>query len=416
MRFLHIADAHLDTSFTGRSEAVRRRLREASRQAFQRAVDVAIREEVHAVLVAGDLFDSDRLSFQTERFLLEQAARLGDHGITVVYATGNHDPGSPESGPRRLPWPNNVRVAADRTPRRFLIPDHAGATVGHVTAIGHDRADVGHDLSRALPRPAGDLPEVAVLHTQVHSCVGAEAHGPYAPSDLTYLRHAGYDYWALGHVHVRQELSEDPPIWYSGSLQGRTYADHGERGALLVDLSDRAAPVVAFRPLAPVRWETVAVDRLDAVESLDALERAVQVAWGGKREQDPGAPGTEWMVRVVLDGPCPLWTELRSGEELETVSSELREILGALDVTVLADGVHPVFPVEEHRSRTDVLGEALRMVDAIRRGEGGLSGLDAAELAGAPSDDPRAVAAYARALLSDADGEVAARLLTDEAT
>ena len=57
MRFVHVADVHLDTSFSGRSETVRNRLREASREAFRRAVDLAVREDAHAFLVAGDLFD-----------------------------------------------------------------------------------------------------------------------------------------------------------------------------------------------------------------------------------------------------------------------------------------------------------------------------------------------------------------------
>ena len=95
-------------------------------------------------------------------------------------------------------------------------------------------------------------------------------------------------------------------------------------------------------------------------------------------------------------------------------ADELTELLGALDVSVVADGVHPVFPLEEHRARTDVLGEALRLVDAVSRGEKTLGGIDAAELAGAPSDDPRALAAYARRLLSGTEGEIAARLLEDE--
>lgn len=415
MRFLHIADAHLDTSFAGRSEAVRARLREASRQAFRRAVDVAIREEVHAFLIAGDLFDSERLSFQTERFLLEQVGRLVDHDVVVVYATGNHDPGGSSRGPRRLPWPRTVGVAADATPQRFLVPDRSGQPVGYVTAVGHESAEVTEDLSRTLPRPEGDLPEVALLHTQVRSSSGADEHGPYAPSDLTYLRHAGYDYWALGHVHVRQELSDDPPIWYPGSPQGKSHADTGERGALLVDLSDRRAPSVAFRPLAPIRWDTLEVDRLDGVTTLDELERAVQVAWESRRQAEPAGEGAEWMVRAVLSGPCPLWSELRRGEELETLGGELREILGALDVTVLADGVHPVFPVEEHRARTDVLGQALRMVDGIRRAEVELR-VDPGELAGAPSDDELEVREYVRKLLSDAEGEVAARLLDAESS
>ena len=412
MRFVHVADAHLDTGFSGRSEAVRRRLREASREAFRRSVELAIREDAHAFLIAGDLFDGDRLSFQTERFLLEQTARLDDHGITVVYATGNHDPGAPETGPRPLPWPKSVRVAGDATPRRFLVHDPAGTPVGYVTAVGHGSAQERVDLSRLLPRPAGELPEVALLHTQVHSSLGSDEHHAYAPSELTYLSHAGYDYWALGHVHLRQPLSDDPPIWYSGSLQGRTHAERGERGALLVDLSDRDAPFVSFRPLAPVRWETVAVDRIETVGSLDELERHVQVAWRSQRDGDPGASGTEWMVRVLLAGPCPLWSELRNEEDRELLSRELREILGALEVVVVADEVHPIVSVEEHRHRTDVLGEMLRLTADVRSGAATLT-LDPSDLAGVTSDDPTAVAAYVRALLDGAEGELASRLLEE---
>lgn len=415
MRFLHVADVHLDTSFAGRSAGVRARLREASREAFRNAVDVAIREDAHALLIAGDLFDGDRLSFQTERFLLEQAERLGDHGITVVYATGNHDPGASDIGPRRIEWPACVRVAPDATPRRILVHDHGGEPVGYVTAIGHATGRVGEDLSRMLPMPSGELPEVALLHTQVHASLGADDHHPYAPSDLTYLRHAGYDYWALGHVHIRQELSEDPPIWYSGSLQGKSHGDQGVRGGLLVDLTDRTSPAIAFRPLGPVRWETLEVARLDGVGTLDELERHLMNAWRGAREGDAGTSATEWMVRVVLSGPCPLWSELRNPEDRNMLGRELARLIGALDVSVVADAVHPVIPIEEHRMRTDVLGEALTLVESIRNGSATLEHLDAGDLAGLGSSDPAAMRAYVRRLLADADGEVAAHLLEESA-
>lgn len=413
MRFLHVADVHLDTSFAGRSDTVRQRLRDASREGFRAAVDLAIREDVHAFLIAGDLFDGERLSFQTERFLLDQVERLGDHGITVVYATGNHDPGSPETGPRPLPWPPTVRVAADATPRRFQIHDHTGGAVGYVTTVGHATSQVREDLSRLLPMPTGELPEVGLLHTQVHSSEGSRDHHPYAPSELTWLLHAGFDYWALGHVHIRQQLSEDPPIWYSGSLQGKSHTDRGERGALLVDLSDRASPAIAFRALAPVRWDTLEVERLDSVTSLDDLERQVQIAWAARRRADPGRAGTEWMVRVILGGPCPLWAELRSPEDRDHLATELTDILGALDVTVLAEAVHPVVSLEEHRLRTDVLGETLRLAESVRSGEADLPLLDPTSLVGITADDPASVRAYVRRLLRDTDGEIAARLLDE---
>lgn len=413
MRFLHVADVHLDTSFAGRSEAVRRRLREASREAFQRAVDVALQEQVDAVLIAGDLFDGERLSFETERFLMEQVGRLGDHGITVVYATGNHDPGSVSGGPRALQWPPNVVTASDATPKRIAISGRGGGTAGHVNAVGHETAREERDLSRLLPRPEGEGPEVGLLHTQVHASAGSELHGSYAPSDLSFLRRAGYDYWALGHVHVPQELSMDPPIWYSGSLQGRSHGEQGEHGALLVDLGDRHAPEVSFRPLASIRWETLRVDALGGIRSFDALLGHAAALWRDTRAEEPGAPGTEWMVRVDLAGASPLWSELQREEDLETLAAELRDLLGVLDVIVTASAVHPVIDLDEHRARTDVLGEALRLAERVRSGEVTIPLVSADDLAGAPGASPEAVQAYVRSLLEDIEGEIAARLIED---
>jgi len=410
MRFVHIADAHLDTSFSGRSETVRRRLRDASRLAFRHAVDLAIREDVQAFLIAGDLFDGSRLSFQTERFLLEQAQRLGDHDITVVYATGNHDPGSPDTGPRSLPWPPNVLVTSDATPQRIRIQNHSGRAVGFVTAVGHASEQETADLSRLLPRPMGELPEVALLHTQVHASLGSDEHHPYAPSELSYLTRSGYDYWALGHVHVRQFLSDDPPVAYPGSLQGKTHAEVGPHGALLVDLADRDSPAISFRALAPVRWETVQVSGIEEADSLDLLERCIQSAWRQARSVDAPGNGIEWMVRIVLEGSCPLWRELQQSENRELLARELEAVLGALDVVLVVDGVHPPIPLDEHRGRTDVLGEVLKLVDAARREEA-ILGIDAGDLAGMASTEPVAVQAYVRRLLEGTDGELAARLL-----
>lgn len=410
MRFLHVADVHLDTSFSGRSEGVRQRLRDASREAFAAAVDLAIHEEVHAFLIAGDLFDGDRFSFRSERFLLDQLTRLTGHGITVVYATGNHDPGNVENAPRRLTWPASVHVAADRTPRRFLINDREGTPVGYVTSIGHATDRETEDLSRLLPRPVGTLPEVGLLHTQVRSSPGSDAHRPYAPSEVTYLLRAGFDYWALGHVHSCQSLCDDPPIWYSGCLQGRTHTDQGERGALLVDVSDRDHPLVQFRGLAPVRWETVTVGDLGKAASLDELERLVQLAWQRERSSAPASGDMSWMVRVALVGPCPLWAELRTPEDRAVLADELKEILGVLDVVVVSEGVYPVAPIAEYATRTDVLGETLRLVEAVRQGDITLD-IDRANLVGASGDDRESVAAYVRSLLEGADGEVASRLL-----
>lgn len=413
MRFIHIADVHLDTAFTGRSEDVRNRLRQVSRDALARCVALAVAEEVHAVLVAGDLFDGPRPSFATERFLLEQLGVLADAGIQVVYATGNHDPGGgPHAG--ALDWPGNVAIASGEEPLAVTIRRRTGDTAGYVTAAGHATARVTADLSRRLrPVPGTPLPQVALLHTRVVSARGAEAHHPYAPSTLERLRRAGFHYWALGHVHRRQELSADPPVHYCGNLQGRTPAETGAKGGLLVDLGDPAHPVVEFRELSPVRWERLAAAELGGAGTLEALVRAVTLAWERARSQDPGEEDTEWMVALELAGPSPLWRELREPEELETVADELTGRLDILGCDIRAAGVHPPARVEDHAGRRDVLGAALQLCREVREG-GEHLGLSETELAGFDPVRDASMDAYLRRLLEGGTEEILTRMLAGQ--
>jgi len=153
---------------------------------------------------------------------------------------------------------------------------------------------------------------------------------------------------------------------------------------------------------------------LEGADSLDKLEQRVGAAWRSFCDGQAAASDVEWMVRVLLVGPCPLWKELREDENRDVLARELAEVLGALDVVVMAGRVHPVIATHEHRIRTDVLGETLRLSEAIRRGEARLTALDAGALAGAMSEDTAVTDAYVRDLLQDADGELAARLLGSE--
>ena len=96
LRIVHAADIHLDTPYRRHDEAVRARLREAGREAFTRLIDLALERQADALLIAGDLFDNELLTLATERVLVDELTRATGAGLTVVYATGNHDPGAGE--------------------------------------------------------------------------------------------------------------------------------------------------------------------------------------------------------------------------------------------------------------------------------------------------------------------------------
>lgn len=411
MRFLHIADVHLDTAFAGRSDDSRNRLRQASRDALARCVNFAVAEQVDAVLIAGDLFDRNHLSFATERFLLDRLAELADANIHVVYATGNHDPGNAvREG--ALDWPGNLTVIDGEEPVTVTIRGRDGGAAGYVTGVGHATGRVTADLSRLLhPVPDTPLPQVALLHTLVSSVAGSGTHRPYAPSNLEHLRGAGFHYWALGHVHTRQALSADPPVHYCGNLQGRDPRETGPKGGLLVDLSDPAHPAVEFREFSRVRWEHLVVDEIAGANTLDDLVGEVAAAWERARADDPSGEDTEWMVAVELAGPSPLWRQLRDPEELETIADEAGTRLGAFGCEVRAHKVHSPARVADHAGRQDALGAALRLCAEVREGRDRL-GLAETDLAGYDAERDGSLDAYLHRLLDGAAEEILTRMLT----
>ena len=417
MRFIHIADVHLDTAFAGRSDDMRNRLRHAAREAFGRCVDTAVGEQVDAVLIAGDLFDGGSLSFESERFLLAQLGRLAEADIQVVYATGNHDPGHglrangldwPANG---LDWPGNVTVIHGPDPVTVPVKGRTGDIVGHVTGAGHATARETTDLSLRLePVPDTALPQVAILHTQVTSATGRDVHRAYAPSGIEHLRAAGFHYWALGHVHLRQELSADPPVLYCGNLQGRDPRESGPKGGLLVDLGDPAHPVIEFREFSRVRWEKVTVSGLEGVRSLDGLVNEIAAGWDVARSSDSGSDDTEWMVAVDLAGPSPMWRKLREAEEIATIEDEVAARLGALGAEVRAGRLHPAAQIDDHVDREDVLGAGLRLCGDVLSGKDRL-GLADTDLAGFDPERDRTLDAYLRRLLAGGAEEIMTRML-----
>ncbi len=99
LRFLHLADLHLDAkpSYLGR---LARQRNEDFLNAFKRAIDFAIdsKTQVHAIIIAGDLFDSPNPDIDTLMFTIAQFKRLQNEFIPVVLVPGNHDAlGAPKS-------------------------------------------------------------------------------------------------------------------------------------------------------------------------------------------------------------------------------------------------------------------------------------------------------------------------------
>lgn len=307
-RFIHAADVHLDSplkGLAGQEGGAAELIRSATRKAFDALVTRTIEENAAFLIIAGDLYDGDWRDYQTGLFFVRQMGRLRQAGIPAYLIYGNHDAQSKIT--RSLSLPDNVNVFPTRSPKTYGIAELDVALHGQ----GFQERDTRDNLARRYPSAVPGAFNIGILHTGLG---GVEGHAPYAPCTLAELRQKGYDYWALGHIHKPEVLSEDPHVVFSGNVQGRHIREAGPRGAMLVTVQD--GTVSALEPLHVdvVRWALVEVG-VDGSESIGDANDRIRAAIEKAVEED--ADGRLLACRIAMSGRTPAHdTLLASREEL----------------------------------------------------------------------------------------------------
>jgi DNA repair exonuclease SbcCD nuclease subunit len=408
-RFLHLADLHLETRFGGRDDT-RERLRQATQEAFARAVGYAVEQRLDAVLAAGDLFDDELLSVKTELFFAGQLRRLSEAGVWFLAACGNHDPGGAGFRTADLGLAGDrVRFFRSGLPETVTLTNREGAAVGVVVGAGHGTDRESTNLAARFPRVGGALPVVGLLHTQVAGAKSAAEHARYAPSTPADFQRLDYAYWALGHIHLRHQAVPGLPVHYAGNLQGRDLGERGAKGGLRVEAAAGASAEPVFVRFAPVRCESVAVGGLPASPSSDALAahlaRAVETL---PREQ-----GEQLYLRLELEGETPLARSLRARENLSALAAEVAARTGVLEIELRAEQTR--LPIDRDRifSAPSALGEAVALLERARGDDALLAELAPATLAADCADGEERLG-YLRSLLDGLPEELLQRGLAQE--
>lgn len=356
LRFLHLADLHLDSPLRGleaHPDAPAARIRDASRRALVKAVDFALHEQLRLVVIAGDLFDGDWKDWRTGHFLVAQIGRLTRAGVRVVAISGNHDADSVVS--RRVTWDEPATLLRSDQPQTIELPE-IGVAV-HGQSFG-TRAMLDN-LALGYPRAVEGLFNIGLLHT---AAAGHDGHANYAPCSVAQLAAHGYDYWALGHVHTRTILHPDPPVVFAGNLQGRHVNEPGAKGGTLVTVRDGrvANEHVSFDVL---RWQRLAVDVSEAGD-VEAALSLVQAATGAALDQ---AEGRLLALRVALVGACRAHAALTrdAGEMREQVRGALLAMAGeAVWLESVEVATRPRLDRAEMRARPDAFGRLVRSIEA----------------------------------------------------
>ncbi|NNN21080.1 MAG: DNA repair exonuclease [Acidimicrobiales bacterium] len=266
MKFIHAADLHIDSPMRGLASyegSPIDEIRGKTRLAFVELVDLAIVREVDFVLIAGDIFDSDWKDYSTGIFFSNQINRLAEENIEVIMIAGNHDAVSQIT--KNLTLPPKVYKLSSTKPERVIL-EHLDTEI--IGQSFHTRS-VPDNLVLGYPDGDPSLFSIGLLHTSLN---GRPGHDPYAPCTYTDLASKGYQYWALGHVHNREVVSEDPWIVFPGNLQGRHIRESGSKGITLVETSGHEIQSVDHIELGSLYWQLVSISH-SSTGLLEEVER-----------------------------------------------------------------------------------------------------------------------------------------------
>lgn len=355
LKLVHAADLHLDSPLRGLERyegAPVERIRGATRRALENLVELCIDEEARLLLLAGDLYDGNWKDYSTGLFFAKQMSRLREAGVQVALVRGNHDAASQITKHLRLP--ENVVEFSTRKPETHVFADLGIAVHGQSFAA----RDVTEDLAACYPSALPGLLNIGLLHT---CATGREGHDAYAPCSVETLLSKGYGYWALGHVHQREVLSDDPWIVFSGNLQGRHARETGPKGGTLIQVRDGSVAAVDHVALDVVRWTVRDVDATDASSADDVVDLSRQQLEAAAAE----AGDRTVAMRLRLFGSTS------AHEALEADSDRWEQTLRAVANDVSGEGLWlekvrfetaPRLDNAELAGRDDAIGQLMRGV------------------------------------------------------
>lgn len=323
-KILGAADTHIDSPLRGLANfegAPVDLLRGATRAAFSKLIDEAIREMVWGVCLSGDLFDGDWPDMNTGLFFVRECQRCRKAGIKVFVLYGNHDAESVVT--KQLQFPDNVYVCTASKSSSFVFDDVKIAVHGR----SYKNKATTDNLIPSYPAAVPGYFNIGLLHTALG---GHDDHLPYAPCKLDDLIGRGYDLWVLGHIHKHEVLHEaDPLIFFPGNTQGRHAKETGARGAMLVSVDD--GKVSRQRVICDVvRWHRLEVDATGLTTWADVVGTAGRALNQAVEDHSDGRP---MAVRIVFGGETAVHGEL-FGRELDLRAEMLGQASG-----VAGDGI-----------------------------------------------------------------------------
>ncbi len=291
MRILHFSDLHIGMENYGRvdpSTGLSSRLGDFL-AALDQVVSYALDNDVDLVLFSGDAYKTRDPSPTYQREFAKRIRRLADARLPVFLLVGNHDL------PNALGRANSVEIFDTlAVPHVFVA-----------RKVGVWRVETRHGLLQIVALPwiirsnllskddyknlpldklndvliekiAGlvaaevdqldrTAPAILCAHGTIEGATYGSERGIMLGQDIiipkSVINNPAFSYVALGHIHKHQQVNEQPPAVYAGSLERIDFGEeHDEKGFVVIDIDDQRVASWRFVPVNARRFLTINVD------------------------------------------------------------------------------------------------------------------------------------------------------------
>ena len=222
MKFVHIADIHLDTPFKTISDradiGIERRLEQ--RNALKKVIDYIKANNIEYLFISGDLYDQEYIRESSISFLNDLFKQIPNTKIYI--APGNHDPYIKNSFYATYSWNNNVKIFTN-------VVEKVENDNVNIYGFGFNNFEMKNNQIKDIILDEPEKINILITH-------GDLGESKYNPMNLNEIKSMGFDYVALGHIHKRDDKTN---IIYPGSLISLGFDELGEHGMIVGEIVDK---------------------------------------------------------------------------------------------------------------------------------------------------------------------------------
>ena len=222
MKFVHIADVHLDTPFKTISDradiGIERRLEQ--REALKKVISYIKENNVEYLFISGDLYDQEYIRESSISFLNDLFKQIPNTNIYI--APGNHDPYLKNSFYATYAWNNNVKIFTN-------VVEKVEKDDVNIYGYGFNSFEMNDNQLENINIEDKDKINILITHGDLNE-------SKYNPIKLNELKEKGFYYVALGHIHKRDDKNN---IVYPGSLISLGFDELGEHGMIVGEIINK---------------------------------------------------------------------------------------------------------------------------------------------------------------------------------